>query len=485
MNLKNLTITQSLKLLRDKEVSCLELVQDQLDHIDKFDSKIGSYLYVDQAGALKAAEARDKEGSYELPLAGVPLAIKDVLVTSDMPTTAGSKTLEGYLSPYDATAVKKLKAAGAILLGKTNCDEFAMGSSTENSAYQATKNPWDLTRVPGGSGGGSAAAVAADLAVAALGTDTGGSIRQPAAFTGTVGLKPTYGRVSRYGVVALASSLDQVGPVTKSVEDAARLLSVIAGFDENDATSLKEAVPTYEAGLRDLRIKGLKVGLPKEYFGQGVDQAVKDAVTTFAETLAEQGAKVDWVSLPTSEQALAVYYIILPSEASSNLARYDGVRFGKRHNAVSVLDLYLKTRSGYLGPEPKRRIMLGTYALSSGYYDDYYVKATKVQHLIRADFERVWQKFDLLVSPTSPTTAFKFGSTKTPLEMYMNDILTLPSNLAGNTSLSVPIGLVEGLPVGLQIIGPHLSEKKVLQLGRRVEEMAQFEKLEKLHESLG
>jgi aspartyl-tRNA(Asn)/glutamyl-tRNA(Gln) amidotransferase subunit A len=355
-----------------------------------------------------------------------------------------------------------------------------MGSSTENSSYQLTKNPWDRARVPGGSGGGSAAAVAADLAVAALGTDTGGSIRQPAAFTGTVGLKTTYGRVSRYGVVALASSLDQVGPVTKNVTDAARLLSVIAGADENDATSLPGKAEAYEAGLDDLKLKGLRIGLAKEYFGSGVDEGIRDAVITMTEKLEELGAKIDWVSLPTSEQALSVYYIILPSEASTNLSRYDGIRFGKRAQASSVLETYLKSRSSYLGAEPKRRIMLGTYALSAGYYDAYFRKASEVRQLIRDDFHRAWEKFDLLISPTTPTTAFKFGAKKTPLEMYMNDILTLPSNLAGNTALSVPVGLLEGLPVGLQIIGPELSEKKVLQLGKKIEDLAQFEKLEKL-----
>jgi aspartyl-tRNA(Asn)/glutamyl-tRNA(Gln) amidotransferase subunit A len=484
VNLKNLTITESLRMLREKKTSASELVRDQLDHIEKDDPKIGAYLYVDKAGALQAAEERDRLGAYDLPLAGVPLAVKDVITTSDMPSTAGSKLLEGYLSPYDATVVRKLKEAGAILIGKTNCDEFAMGSSTENSAYQKTRNPWDLERVPGGSGGGSAAAVAADLAVAALGTDTGGSIRQPASFTGTVGLKPTYGLVSRFGLIALASSLDQIGPVTKTVEDSSRLLSVISGSDENDATSLISD-PFVEADLKNFKLKGLRIGLPKEYFGQGVERSIRDAVVTLAEKLEEQGAKTDWVSLPSSEQALSVYYIILPSEASSNLARYDGVRFGRRESAASVLEIYLKTRSSYLGAEPKRRIMLGTYALSAGYYEAYYDRATRVQQQIRNDFDRAWQKFDLLVSPTTPTTAFKFGSTKTPLQMYMNDILTLPSNLAGNTALSVPIGLVEGLPVGLQIIGPQLAEKKVLQLGQRVEELAQFEKLEKLHESLG
>lgn len=482
MNLNNLTITQTLAMLRRKETSTVELVRDQLSHIKKLDPRLGAYLYVDEAGALQAAEERDREGHFDLPLAGVPIAIKDVLVTRDMPTTAGSKILEGYLSPYDATAVRKLKDAGAILLGKTNCDEFAMGSSTENSAYHPTKNPWDTSRVPGGSGGGSAAAVAADLAVAALGTDTGGSIRQPAAFTGTVGLKPTYGRVSRFGAIALASSLDQIGPVTKDVTDAAILLSVIAGRDDNDATSRDEKTADYAKAIDSLNIKGLRIGLPKEYFGEGVDGGVKDAIITVSEKLSELGAKVDWVSLPTSEQALSVYYIILPSEASANLARYDGIRYGQRAQATSILETYLKSRGEGLGAEPKRRIMLGTYALSAGYFDAYYKKAKEVQGLIRSDFTKAWEKFDLLLGPTAPTTAFKFGARKTPLSMYMNDILTLPSNLAGNTAISVPVALSDGLPVGLQIIGPHWSEGKVLQLAKKIEDLAEFTKLEKINE---
>lgn len=483
MNLKNLTILETLKLLRAKKVSAEELVRDQMAHIKKADPKIKAYLFVDEQGALREAERKDKEGTFSLPLSGVPVAVKDVICTTESPTTAGSKILEDYLSPYEATVVKKLKDAGAIILGKTNCDEFAMGSSTENSAYQKTANPWDLKTVPGGSGGGSAAAVAADLAIAALGTDTGGSIRQPASFTGTVGLKPTYGRVSRYGVVALASSLDQVGPVTKDVSDAAHLLSVIAGFDNQDATSLDEKVEDYTKDLDKLSLKGLKIGLPKEYFGSGVETQIKDAVITLSEKLSELGAKVDWVNLPTSEQALSVYYIVLPSEASSNLARYDGIRFGKRATATSVLETYLKSREEGFGAEPKRRIMLGTYALSAGYYDAYYKKAVEIQQLIREDFAKAWEKFDLLISPTTPTIAFPFGAKKSPLEMYMNDILTLPANLAGNTAISIPIGLVSNLPVGLQIIGPHLAEKKVLQLAKKVEDLAKFRELEKLDES--
>lgn len=474
MNLKGLTITETLRMLRAKDVSAADLVRDQLEHIDKEDSEIGAYLFVDHKGAMREAEKMDRAGVFDLPLAGVPISLKDVLCTLDSPTTAGSKILSGYVSPYDATVVRKLRESGAIIIGKTNCDEFAMGSSTENSAFKLTKNPWDHSRVPGGSGGGSAASVAADLAVAALGTDTGGSIRQPAAFTGTVGLKPTYGRVSRYGVVALASSLDQVGPVTKDVTDSARLLQVIAGHDPYDATSSDQPVPDYTKDLNKLDLKKIRLGLPREYFGPGVDKELKETVLRLAEKLSSLGAKVDWVSLPTSEQALSVYYIILPSEASSNLARYDGVRYGRRHQASSVLESYLMTRKEGLGAEPKRRIMLGTYALSAGYYDAYYKKAAEVRQLIRTDFERAWAKFDLLLSPTTPTPAFKFGAKKTPLQMYMNDILTLPSNLAGNTAISIPVGYHNGLPVGLQIIGPNFGEQVVLSLAKKIEDLTNF-----------
>lgn len=474
MNLKNLTILETLRILRSKQISAADLIRDQLGIISKNDPQIGAYLFVDHEGAQKKAEELDRAGVFDLPLSGVPIAVKDVLCTTDSPTTAGSKILSGYVSPYDATVVRKLKEAGAVIIGKTNCDEFAMGSSTENSAYQLTRNPWDRSFVPGGSGGGSAAAVAADLAVAALGTDTGGSIRQPAAFTGTVGLKPTYGRVSRYGVIALASSLDQVGPVTKDVSDAAHLLEVIAGRDPRDATSSLEPVPSYSRSLGKLKLKGIRIGLPREYFGSGVEPGVKESVLGITEKLSSEGAKVDWVSLPRSEQALSVYYIVLPSEASSNLARYDGIRYGVRKKGVSVLDSYLLTRQEGLGAEPKRRIMLGTYALSAGYYDAYYKKATEIRRLIRTDFERAWEKFDLLISPTTPTTAFKFGAKKTPLQMYMNDILTLPSNLAGNTAISIPVGLSGGLPVGLQIIGPHFGEARVLSLAKKIEDLVKF-----------
>lgn len=477
MNLNGLTITETLTMLRGKQVSCVELVTDQLDNIKKIDPKIGAYLYVDSQGALLQAAALDKMGTFDAPLSGVPVALKDVLCTIDCPTTAGSKILSGYVSPYEGQVVKALRQAGAIILGKTNCDEFAMGSSTENSAYHKTSNPWGRARVPGGSGGGSAAAVAADLAVAALGTDTGGSIRQPAAFTGTVGLKPSYGRVSRSGVVALASSLDQVGPVTKNVTDSAHLLRVIAGYDPGDATSSTAGVPNYTTSLDTMDLKKIRIGLPKEYFGSGVDSAVKDAVLAVVKKLTGAGAKTDWASLPTSEQALSVYYIILPSEASSNLARYDGIRYGLRQTESSILDTYLSSRQAGFGEEPKRRIMLGTYALSAGYYDAYYKKANQVRQLIRDDFEKAWEKFDLLISPTTPTTAFKFGAKKTPLQMYMNDILTLPSNLAGSTAISIPISLVGGLPVGLQIIGPAFQEHQVLRLAKKIEDIVKFEGL--------
>lgn len=476
MNLQGLTILETKKLLQGKQVSALELAQDLLHHIGQTDPKIGSYLYVDKEGVLKEAEARDKAGLFDLPLAGVPIAVKDVIATVAMPTTAGSKILQGYLSPYDATVVTKLHQAGAIIVGKTNLDEFAMGSSTENSAYQKTVNPWDHTRIPGGSGGGSAAAVAADLAVAALGTDTGGSIRQPAAFTGTVGLKPTYGRVSRYGIVALASSLDQVGPVTKNVSDAAALLNIISGLDNSDATSLPAPVPDYLKNLDKLDLKKMRIGLPIEYFGSGVDAEILRQVKEVAKKLQQLGADVVEVSLPNSEQALSVYYVIMPSEASSNLARYDGIRFGKRHSGKDVLDIYLKTRAAGFGDEPKRRIVLGTYALSTGYYEAFYQQAVAARQAVRQDFDNVFKRVDLLIAPTTPTTAFKFGEMSSPLAMYMNDILTIPSNLAGNTAISIPIGLAAGLPVGLQIIGPHLAEEKLLQLAKKIEDIVEWPK---------
>lgn len=467
-------------MLRNKELSAAEITRAHLDRIEKLDPKLHAFLYIDKQGAQEKAEILDKSSDFSAPMAGVPLALKDVITTTDMPTTAASKILEGYVSPYEATVTSKLREAGAIFLGKTNLDEFAMGSSTENSGYQKTMNPWDLERVPGGSGGGSATAVTADLTVAALGTDTGGSIRQPAAFTGSVGLKPTYGLVSRYGVIALASSLDQVGPVTKNVSDCAYLLDIIAGLDPNDATNLMHRENYYE-GLNEFELKGLKIGLPKEYFGAGINPQISAQIKELVHKIELAGAFVEEVSVPHSEEALSVYYIILPSEASSNLARYDGIRYGARAQATSVLDTYLKTRELGLGDEPKRRIILGTYALSAGYADEFYKKAVTVQQLIRQDFVEAFKKVDLMISPTAPSVAFKFGAASTPLQMYMNDILTLPINLAGNCAISIPAGLVDNLPIGLQIIGPHLGEKKVLQLAKKIEDFVQFDKLGEPH----
>jgi aspartyl-tRNA(Asn)/glutamyl-tRNA(Gln) amidotransferase subunit A len=389
-----------------------------------------------------------------------------------MPTTAGSKILEGFVAPYDATVVEKLHAAGAVVLGKVNCDEFAMGSSTENSAYGETKNPWDPERVPGGSSGGSSASVAAGLCAASLGTDTGGSIRQPAAFCGVVGLKPTYGRVSRWGVVAFASSLDQVGPITRTVQDAALLLEVIAGFDPRDSTSLDEPVPQYsEALVGD--VTGLRIGLPHEYFGDGIDADVRAALDKTIAILKDRGAIVVDVTLPHTHLALPAYYIVAPAEASSNLARYDGIRYGKAASgARDLLDLYMKSRGAGFGREVKRRIMLGTYALRSGYYDAYYKKAQQIRTLIKRDFDNAFQHCDVILTPTTPTAAFRRGSKKDPLDMYLADVFTLSCNLAGLPGLSVPCGLTsEKLPVGAQLLGKPLDEATLLRVGHVIESL--------------
>jgi aspartyl-tRNA(Asn)/glutamyl-tRNA(Gln) amidotransferase subunit A len=476
MNLTNLSIIESLSLLREKKVSATELVSSHIERIEKLDGELGAFLYIDHQGAIKKAEELDRRSDFSNTLSAVPFAIKDSILTSDMPSTAGSKILKGFVSPYNATVVEKIKNAGAIVLGKTNMDEFGMGSSTENSGYQKTLNPWDFARVPGGSGGGSAVAVAADLAVAGLGEDTGGSIRQPAAFTGTVGLKPTYGLVSRYGVVAYASSFDQVGPVTKNVLDSAYLFNIISGPDDNDATSLSYT-QDYFSEIDMGELKGLKIGLPKEYFDEGIDRSIAEKVRWVAKHLESIGVEIVEVSLPHSGEALSVYYIIALSEASSNLARYDGIRFGPRAKSSSVVETYLKTRAEGFGAEPKRRIILGTYALSAGYADEFYKRAVAVRQLINQDFLEAFQKVDLLLGPTTPTTAFKFDSNATPLEMYMNDILTVPVNLSGIPALSIPIGLLGNLPVGLQIIGPRLGEKKIFQVAKKIEDMVGFDKL--------
>jgi aspartyl-tRNA(Asn)/glutamyl-tRNA(Gln) amidotransferase subunit A len=404
------------------------------------------------------------------PLAGVPIAVKDMIVTRGLATTAASKILEGWVPPYDAGVVERLRAAGAIILGKVNCDEFAMGSSTERSAYQKTTNPWDLSRVPGGSSGGSSAAVAAGLCAASLGTDTGGSIRQPAAFCGVVGIKPTYGRVSRWGVIAFASSLDQVGPLARSVHDAALVLEAISGFDPRDSTSLDEPVPAYSQALTG-DVKGLRIGLPKEYFGEGIDADVRAALDTTIASLRERGATTVDISLPHTHLALTAYYIVAPAEASSNLARYDGIRFGKAAaQPKDLLDLYMRTRGAGFGPEVKRRIMLGTYALRSGYYDAYYKKAQQVRALIKRDFDEAFAQVDVILTPTTPTAAFPFGAKASPLDMYLADVFTLSCNLAGLPGISVPCGLTSaGLPIGAQLLGKPLDEATLLRAGQVIE----------------
>ncbi|MFD1423160.1 Asp-tRNA(Asn)/Glu-tRNA(Gln) amidotransferase subunit GatA [Laceyella tengchongensis] len=461
------------KRLSTRELSASDLVEESLAQIAKVDGDVRAFLKVDEEGARKQAAELDKKwanSSTRGLLAGLPAGLKDNLCTEGLTTTCASQLLANYNPIYNATVVDKLAEAESVTVGKLNMDEFAMGGSTENSGFHPTYNPWDLSRVPGGSSGGSAAAVAAGEVYYALGSDTGGSIRQPAAFCGVVGLKPTYGRVSRYGLVAFASSLDQIGPLTKNVEDAAYVLQAISGHDAKDSTSAQVDVPDFLSALTG-DIKGLKVAVPTEMMGEGIDAGVKERVQAAIKKLEQMGAVVEEVSLPHSDYAVAAYYLIAPAEASSNLARYDGVRYGVRKQGQNLLDMYLETRSQGFGSEVKRRIMLGTYALSSGYYDAYYLKAQKVRTLIRQDFERVFADYDVIVGPTTPTTAFKIGENiNDPLTMYMNDILTIPVNLAGLPAISVPCGLAEGLPVGLQIIGKAFDEATVLRVAHAFEQ---------------
>ena len=444
--------------LTSGELSAVELTKAHFERIDAVDTQVKAFLYIDREGALAQAEsvdARRKSGEKLAPLAGVPLALKDVLVQKGVPTTCGSKMLEGWRPPYDATVVKRLKEAGVIILGKTNMDEFAMGSSTENSAYFPTHNPWDLTRIPGGSGGGSSASLAAFEAPLAIGTDTGGSIRQPAAVTGTVGVKPTYGAVSRYGLVAFSSSLDQAGPCARTVLDAAYLHEVIAGFDPMDSTSINAPTPKVVEAAKSASVKGMKIGVIKELQGSGYQLGVLNRFNESLEELAKLGAEIVEVSCPNFEYALAAYYLIAPSECSSNLARFDAMRYGIRVGEGSAEDVMNATRELGFGKEVKRRIILGTYALSSGYYDAYYGSAQKVRTLISRDFERAFEAADVLVSPTAPTTAFKIGEkANDPIAMYLNDIATIPTNLAGVCGMSLPSGLADedGLPAGFQIM---------------------------------
>jgi aspartyl-tRNA(Asn)/glutamyl-tRNA(Gln) amidotransferase subunit A len=467
MRLHQMTAHQLHQLLLRKEVTSREITESVLQRVEEVEGRIHAYITLTPEMALQQAAAADlriQKGEAG-PMTGIPLAIKDVICTQGVRTTCGSHILENFIPPYDATVTEKLKAAGAVFIGKTNMDEFAMGSSTENSFYGPTRNPWDLDRIPGGSSGGSAAAVAADECIVSLGSDTGGSIRQPAACCGVVGMKPTYGRVSRYGLVAFASSLDQIGPFSKDVRDTALLLNAICGHEPRDSTSVDLPVPDYTQALVD-DVRGMVLGVPLETFGQGVDPEVARSVREAIEVLKKLGARTVDVSLPHSNYALAVYYIIAPCEASSNLARYDGVKYGFRARGTEdLLDMYQETRWQGFGAEVKRRIMLGTYALSAGYYDAYYLKASRVRTLIRKDFEEAFQRCDLLILPTAPTPAFRIGEkVDDPLQMYLSDIFTIPCNLAGLPGLSLPCGFTgEGLPIGLQILGNFFQEEKILR----------------------
>jgi len=467
MDFQELTIASAHDLLMAREVSAVELTEAALERIVAVDNEVKAFLAIDDEGALEQARAADQRISHgnARPLTGIPLALKDVLCLHNTPTTCGSKMLEEWIAPYDATAVAKLKAENAILVGKANMDEFAMGSSTENSAFFVTRNPWDTERVPGGSSGGSAVAVAAGEVLGSLGTDTGGSIRQPAALCGVTGLKPTYGRVSRYGLVAFASSLDQIGPFARTARDCAFLLEAIAGADINDSTAAREPVPHYAAML-DGNIKGLRIGVPREYFVEGMEPGVEQAVREAIAVLRDLGAEIVDVSLPHSRYALPVYYIVAPAEASANLARFNGVRYGLHVDGEDVWDEMERTRGAGFGTEVRRRIMLGTYALSAGYYDAYYRRAQQVRTLIRRDFQQAFQNIDVLAAATSPTVAFPIGAkSDDPLSMYLSDVLTLPASLAGVPGLALPCGFADGLPVGLQLIGRPFDESTVLRVG--------------------
>ena len=477
MELYALTAHELSEKLISREVSAREVTQSVLGRIASTEERVHAYVTVTESVALAQADAVDTAraaGESVSPLAGVPIALKDNLCTTGIETTCSSKILRGFVPPYSATVVEKLEAAGSVFVGKANLDEFAMGSSTENSAFGASHNPWDIGTVPGGSSGGSTAAVAAGEAVWAIGSDTGGSIRQPAAFCGVVGLKPTYGRVSRYGLIAFASSLDQIGPITKDVRDAALLMNLISGHDSRDSTSIVRDVPDYTRALTG-GVKGLKLGVPKEYFAQGVSPEVSASVRTAIDLLVAQGAIAEEISLPHSEYALPTYYILAPAEASSNLARYDGVRFGHRTaRATNHVDLFEKSREEGFGPEVKQRIMIGTYALSAGYYDAFYLKAQKVRTLIKRDFDQAFEKYDAIIAPTAPTVAFKLGEVSDPLAMKLNDVLTIPANMAGIPAISLPCGFSNGLPIGLQLMAPNFGEETLFQIAYAYEQATEW-----------
>lgn len=461
-----MTIKELRKKLLKKETSCVEVTKNYLEKIKKEDGKINAFLTVTENLALSQAKESqkiiEKRGENSPPLCGVPFAIKDNILIEDIKCTAGSKILQNYIAPYDATVIKKLKERGAIFLGKTNMDEFAMGSSTENSAFFTTKNPNDLSRVPGGSSGGSAAAIAADLCLCALGSDTGGSIRQPASFCGIVGLKPTYGAVSRYGLMAMASSLDQIGPLTRTTEDTEIVFNEIKERDKMDSTTVKPEIRNSKLEIRNLRI-----GIPEEYFVEGIEKGVKEEIENNIRRLEKEGAKIKNISLPHTEYALAVYYLIMPSEVSANMARYDGIKYGESETSAKTLfEVYSKTRGKFLGKEVKRRIIIGTFALSAGYYDEYYNKARKVRMLIKEDFKKAFNKVDIILTPTSPTVAFKIGEKiNDPLKMYLSDIFTVAASLAGVPALSVNCGKTENMPVGIQLIAPPFCEDRLFKVG--------------------
>jgi aspartyl-tRNA(Asn)/glutamyl-tRNA(Gln) amidotransferase subunit A len=477
MDLKSLTIDAARTAVQERQTTALALAEAHYARIQKEDGQIGAFLTLSKERALEQADRMDRmaaEGKTLPSLGGVPVGIKDVMSTRGLRTTAGSKILENYIPPFDCTAVARMEAAGAVVLGKMNCDEFAMGSSNENSAYHPVRNPRDLDRVPGGSSGGSAAAVAADMAVVALGSDTGGSIRQPASFCGVVGLMPTYGRVSRYGLIAFASSLDHIGPLAKTVKDAAIVLGTIAGRDAMDSTSADVSVPDYVAEL-DKPVRGMKLGVAKEYFGDGLDEDVRQAVESAIDKLKGLGCEIVPVSLPHTPYAIPTYYLIATAEASANLARYDGVRYSHRARGVKALsEMYRRSRDEGFGAEVKRRIMLGTYALSAGYYDAYYLKAQKVRTLLTRDFDEAFRKVDAIVTPTSPTAAFRLGEkSNDPLAMYLADIYTVTADLAGIPGISVPCGETrEKLPIGLQILGRHFDEAAILRVAHAYEQAA-------------
>jgi aspartyl-tRNA(Asn)/glutamyl-tRNA(Gln) amidotransferase subunit A len=476
-----LTAHEIRSMLKNKEISVEEIVRSYLNRIDKFDTILGAYLYVEKEGALKRAKNLDKKikhGEKMGRLFGIPISIKDNISVKGMQNSCASKMLQGYISPYDASVIKRIEAEDGIIIGKANMDEFAMGSSNEKSAFKLARNPWDLSRVPGGSSGGSAVSVSASESVMSLGTDTGGSVRQPACLCGVVGLKPTYGRVSRYGAVAFASTLDQIGLMSSDIEDCACLTQCIAGPDKNDFTTVDMKVPDYSRSLTK-DIKGMKIGIPKEYFEDGLDDRIRKSIEEAVDVLKQNGAEVKECSIPLVKYSMAVYYVIASAEVSSNLARFDGIRYGYRSKSFKdYRDLYFKSRSEALGMEVKRRIMLGTYMLSKGYYDEYYEKALKVRNLIKNQFEEVMKKFDALIAPTSPTTAFKIGEKKkNALSMYLSDVYVLPANVSGMPAISVPCGMVDGLPVGFQIMTNYYREDTIFNIAYSFEQSTNWHKM--------